>query len=69
MKLEVIRNMAKSRSIKPGHLSKTELIKTIQAQEGNFTCFATAYDGVCDQGGCLWREDCFGAAHHQGALS
>lgn len=62
MKLEEIRAIAKSHSIHPGKLSKTELIKSIQAGEGNFDCFSTAYDGVCDQSGCSWREDCFDAA-------
>jgi hypothetical protein len=63
MKLENVRSIAKSHSIKPNHLSKTELIKAIQTEEGNFACFATAYGGECDQVGCSWREDCFGAAH------
>lgn len=64
MKLEDIRTIAKSRSIKPNHLSKTELIKSIQTDEGNFDCFATANNGECDQADCLWREDCFDAAHN-----
>jgi hypothetical protein len=38
------------------------LIRAIQRKEGNFDCFATAHEGVCDQGGCLWRTDCFAAA-------
>ena len=59
MKMEEIRSIAKSHSINPAKLSKTELIKTIQANEGNFDCFATAGSGECDQSGCLWREDCF----------
>ena len=62
MKLEEVRSIAKSHSINPGKLSKTELIKSIQVDEGNFDCFATAHDGVCDQVGCSWREDCFAAA-------
>lgn len=62
MKIEEIRGIAKSHSIKPNHLSKTELIKSIQADEGNLDCFATAHDGACDQMNCLWREDCFAAA-------
>lgn len=62
MKLEEIRTIAKSHNINPGKLSKTGLIKTIQTEEGNFDCFATAYDGICDQMSCLWREDCFAAA-------
>jgi hypothetical protein len=38
------------------------LIRAIQLKEGNFDCFATAHEGVCDQGGCLWRTDCFAAS-------
>jgi hypothetical protein len=53
MKLEDVRAIARSRSIKPNHLSKAELIKAIQTEEGNFDCFATAYNGVCDQESCL----------------
>lgn len=62
MKLEEIRSIAKLHGIKPNKLSKTELVRTIQTEEGNFDCYATAYDGECDQGGCSWREDCFDAA-------
>lgn len=70
MKLEEVRAIAKSHRIKPGHLSKTELIKTIQSGEGNFDCFATACDGECDQVNCLWRGDCFASADpHKGELS
>ncbi len=67
MKLEEVRRMAKLQSISPGKLSKTELIRAIQKIEGNFDCFATAYDGVCNQAGCSWREDCFEASK-DGAL-
>lgn len=69
MKLEEVRSIAKSHSIKPNHLSKSELIRTIQTEEGNFDCFATAYGGECDQVNCLWREECFGAATAKGELS
>lgn len=62
MKLEQVHTIAKSHSIKPNHLSKAELIKTIQSEQGNFDCFATAYSGECDQVNCIWREDCFEAA-------
>ena len=62
MKLEDVHTIAKSHGIKPSHLSKAELIKTIQSEEGNFDCFATAYGGECDQAGCLWREDCLKSA-------
>lgn len=62
MKMEEIRSIAKSHSIKSAHLSKIVLIKSIQAEEGNFNCFATAYGGECDRADCCWREDCFAAA-------
>jgi hypothetical protein len=58
MELEVIHLIAVSHGIDPDALSKTELIKTIQNQEGNFDCFASAESGECDQGNCLWLEDC-----------
>lgn len=68
MKMEEVRSIAKSHSINPGKHSKTELIKSIQVEEGNFDCYSTAYGGECDQVDCLWREDCFEAAQ-QGELS
>ena len=68
MKMEEVRGIAKSQGINPGQLSKTELIRSIQAEEGNFDCFASAYAGECDQAGCSWREDCFETAQ-RGELS
>ncbi len=68
MKLEQIRSIAKLHSINPGMLSVTELVRAIQSKEGNFDCFATAYNGECDQIGCSWRTDCLDASR-QGALS
>jgi hypothetical protein len=62
MKLAELTAIAKSKNINPSKHSKAELIKAIQTAEGNIVCFATAYDGVCDQAGCSWREDCFAAA-------
>lgn len=62
MKIQRIREIAREHGLQPGKAEKEELIKAIQRQEGNFDCFATACDGMCDQTGCLWREDCFAAA-------
>jgi hypothetical protein len=59
MNLAQIRSIAKAHHINPGKLSITELIKSIQTQEGNFACFATATNGECDQKSCGWREACF----------
>ena len=66
--MEEVRGIAKSQGINPGKLSKTELIRSIQAEEGNFDCFASAYARECDQVDCSWREDCFEAAQ-RGELS
>jgi len=62
MNVQEIRVIAKERGIKPGKRPKLELVKAIQKKEGNFECFATAVDGVCDQVSCLWRKDCFAMA-------
>jgi len=68
MKMEEVRSIAKSHGVHSGKLSKAALIKSIQAQEGNFDCFASAYDSECDQMDCCWREDCFESAQ-RGELS
>lgn len=62
MKLGEVRAVAKSHCIKPGNLSKIELIRLIQTVEGNFACYATARSGECDQVSCNWRDDCFDAS-------
>ena len=59
MEIRHIRTIAKNLGIPPSKLDKLNLIRTIQRTEGNFDCFATAYDGVCDQSDCAWRQDCF----------
>ena len=58
MKIEDIRALARNIGIKPGKLNKTQLIHSIQRQEGNFDCFGSAVNGDCDQQACGWREDC-----------
>lgn len=62
MNVNIVREIAESRGIRTGKRSKTVLIKAIQAGEGNFDCYSSADQGVCDQPECLWREDCFEAA-------
>ncbi|NOY61896.1 MAG: SAP domain-containing protein [Gammaproteobacteria bacterium] len=58
MNMQEIRTIARKTGVKAGKQRKVTLIKNIQNKEGNFGCFATAYQGSCDQGGCLWRKDC-----------
>ncbi|MFA6902529.1 MAG: SAP domain-containing protein [Gallionellaceae bacterium] len=59
MNMQDIRAIAKSHKIDPAGLSKLDIIHTLQREEGNFDCYGTACDGVCDQSNCMWREDCF----------
>jgi hypothetical protein len=62
MQMQEIRSKAKEIGLKVAKQNKVELVRSIQVAEGNFNCFATATDGVCDQMGCMWREDCFASA-------
>lgn len=62
MQVQEIRTIARSLGVNPGKRDKASLVRAIQLSEGNFDCFGTAYDGICDQSGCLWREDCFAVA-------
>jgi hypothetical protein len=58
MRISEIEKKAKKVGIKDSwKLSKTDLIKTIQRNEGNFDCFGTAAN-YCDQFVCCWRDDC-----------
>lgn len=59
MNVQEIRVIARERGVKPGRMTKLELVKMIQREEGNFACFGSAVDGQCDQLACLWRQDCF----------
>ena len=58
MKIYDIRMIAKSMGINPKKMNKTDLIRSIQIEEGNKPCFKTA-DTYCDQADCLWKSDCF----------
>ncbi len=62
MQMQDIRTIAKTFGIKTSRQNKVDLVRSIQVAEGNFSCFATALDGVCDQTDCIWRDDCFEAA-------
>lgn len=62
MLMQEIRDRAKDFGIKTGRKSKVDIIRTIQLSEGNFSCFASAIDGDCDQLNCVWRKDCFTTA-------
>ncbi len=58
MKVNDIKEIARQRGINPTKMKKVELIRAIQADEGNPACFCTGYKEECGQLCCLWREDC-----------
>ena len=58
MNLEEIKKIAKQHDIKIGKLKKAELVRAIQAAEGNNACFETGQASECGQMECLWRADC-----------
>lgn len=58
MKVQDIKDIAKKQGITARKMNKTDLIRAIQAAEGNNVCFATACIQTCGQMKCLWRDDC-----------
>jgi len=69
MNMQEIRGLAKQYGVKYSRLTKVKLVQAIQHSEGNFDCFASATDGLCDQTECMWREDCFESAKLLAGLS
>ena len=57
MKMSDVRTKAKDLGLKGQGLKKPDLIRAIQAAEGNTACFATGRE-TCEQLACCWREDC-----------
>jgi hypothetical protein len=58
MKIAEIKTIAKQRNIKTGKVTKTELVRAIQLDEGNSPCFDTKTSQICGQDDCLWRGHC-----------
>ncbi|GFO67656.1 hypothetical protein GMLC_12350 [Geomonas limicola] len=58
MKVQEIKEIAQRMGITVRKATKTELVRTIQAQEGNSQCFDTGIARDCGQENCLWRGDC-----------
>ena len=61
MKWTDTRKKAKEMGLSMRGAGKEDLIRAIQAREGNFPCFGTA-ETDCDQVNCCWREDCLSEA-------
>jgi hypothetical protein len=58
MKITDIKKIAATKGIDKPMGKKVDLIRQIQAAEGNNDCFSTGISDVCGQSTCLWREDC-----------
>jgi hypothetical protein len=58
MKVEEIKDKAKTMGIKPGKMKKVDLVRAIQHAEGNTECYNSGNVATCGQDQCLWREDC-----------
>jgi hypothetical protein len=58
MNMNEIKQIARDRGLQPGRLKKIDLIRAIQKDEGNESCFRTDRADGCDQDQCLWRADC-----------
>ena len=58
MNMNEIKHIARSRGLQPGRLKKVDLIRAIQQDEGNESCFRTDKADSCGQDQCLWRTDC-----------
>lgn len=57
MRMDEVRKKARELGLKTAKMKKEDLIRAVQAAEGNFPCFGTAA-GFCDQSLCCWIDDC-----------
>jgi hypothetical protein len=58
MKMTEIKKLAKRKGIDPGLMKKAELIRAIQAAEGNPTCYGSERRFSCPEVSCLWEKEC-----------
>ena len=58
MTVKEIKEIAKKMGIQAGKMKKTDLVRSIQAAEGNTPCFQTGGVESCGQENCCWRSDC-----------
>jgi hypothetical protein len=57
LKMNEIKQKAKTLGINPENMKKTDLIRAMQAKEGYTPCFGTS-NGQCSQTSCCFRSDC-----------
>ncbi|HEY4745849.1 MAG TPA: SAP domain-containing protein [Desulfuromonadaceae bacterium] len=58
MTFEEIKAIARERGIRIAGVKKVEIVRAIQAQEGNEPCFGTGRAAECGQPRCLWVKAC-----------
>jgi hypothetical protein len=59
MNMQEIRAKAREQGVKArAGIKKADLIRTIQAAEGNPQCFGAEWRFDCQQMDCCWRKDC-----------
>lgn len=58
MKMDEVRARAKQIGVKVSRRTKKDIIRSIQAQEGNSPCYQNRDVADCGQHDCCWREDC-----------
>ena len=58
MTVKEIQGIANKMGLKAGKMKKADLIRMIQAAEGNTPCFQTGAASSCGQENCLWLSDC-----------
>ncbi|HBC85879.1 MAG TPA: SAP domain-containing protein [Lentisphaeria bacterium] len=63
-KLNIVEVKKKARELKLSldkTAKKVEIIRAIQAAEGNSQCYGTGAAATCGQDKCYWRTDCLEA--------
>jgi hypothetical protein len=58
MKINEIKQKAKTLGINCGKMKKTELVHSIQKAEGNTPCFGKSNNGQCPYTDCCFINDC-----------
>ena len=58
MNFNEIKKMAKQMGINTYGMKKVEVIRSIQRAENNIACYGTDRVETCNEGACLWRDDC-----------
>ena len=67
MKIQEVKEKAKTLGLETFGMKKDDLIRNLQSKEGNTPCFQTGIYS-CDQFNCCWRSDCLPAQEPLGTM-